>query len=77
MLQDHKPRTLFPQYPLHLSRLAMDNDFDNALREYKDKIDIKTRKTEALNIIIREKQTHMDLVRYLHASWFSPLPFIF
>ena len=54
-----------PHHLNHLLTLAKSNDFDNAL-ETQRLVDGKA------NIIIKKKQTHLELVNYLHAACFSP-----
>ena len=57
-----------PQHLQQLSNLALENDFYNALHQ-QERIDSKHK----LNVILRKKQTHMELVNYLHAACFSPV----
>ena len=57
-----------PQHLQQLSNLALENDFYNAIHQ-QERIDSKHK----LNVILRKKQTHMELVNYLHAACFSPV----
>ena len=56
--------------------LALENDFNNAIKSQSN-INNTTPKTPKLNIILRKKETHMNLVKYLHAACFSPVPSTF
>jgi hypothetical protein len=65
-----KPRTNHNNIPTHLqllSCLAMDNDFHNAIDKQLRIDDKYDKSSNNMNIIIRKKETHMNLVRYLHA----------
>ena len=63
----------------NMARLAEHNALDQAIGEYKnmddrqEKIVTKLKEKQSLNVIIRKKQTKIDLVRYLHACCFSPV----
>ena len=56
--------------------LAFKNDFNNVIKSQSN-INNTTPKTPKLNIILRKKETHMNLVKYLHAACFSPVPSTF
>ena len=67
-----------PLHLQHMGNLATTNDLYNAVaaqfREDKKKAHVYNNKS---NIIIKKKQTHMQLVQYLHACCFSPVPSTF
>ena len=69
-------KNVIPKHLQSLSCLAVDNDFNNAIDQQlqKDKV---SRNNSKLNIILRKKETHMNLIKYLHASCFSPVPSTF
>ena len=67
--------TNVPQHLQALSCLAADNDFNNAL-DQQQRYDKRANKHH-LNIILRKKETQMNLVRYLHGACFSPVPSTF
>ena len=65
-----------PKHLQSLCRLADVNDFDKAIEEQlrKDRVDQPTQRVNnKAHVMIRKKQTHMELITYLHASCFSPV----
>ena len=68
--------TTFPSHLHKLQALAISNDFDNAIdEELKLRVQTPSPQPTTLraNIILQKKQTHMQLVTYLHACCFSPV----
>ena len=68
--------TTFPSHLHNLQALAISNDFDNAIdEELKLRVQTPSPQPTTLraNIILQKKQTHMQLVTYLHACCFSPV----
>ena len=67
-----------PTHLRHMASLAITNDFENAidrqLHEDNKQPHVYNNKS---NIIIKKKQTHMELIQYLHACCFSPVPSTF
>ena len=79
---DNKPpptksiSTLLPPHLQNLGELASTIDLENAITHqliHDNKFPPKPK----ANIILRKKETHMNLVRYLHAACFSPVPSTF
>ena len=72
--QQPKPERKLAHHLQSLCTVAEDNDFDNAIEKQLLKDKNKEQSfTSKLNVIIRKKQTHMDLIKYLHAACFSPV----
>ena len=60
----------------NLSQLAISNYWDSEI-EKQTKINIKSAKDHKANVILRKKQTHVELATYLHAACYSPVPSTF
>ena len=59
--------------PTHLQclgNLAIDNDFNNTIEEHKQQVARNQIAHQKANMILRKKQTHMELGLYLHAVCF-------
>ena len=69
-----------PLHMQHLNTLAVHNGIDNGIL-YQLKFDSKkhsdTNFEPKTKIIIRKKETNMNLVQYLHAACFTPTTFTF
>ena len=50
---------------------------DEQLKKDSNNFQVVNLVSEKINIIIRKKQTHLDLARFLHAACFSPVPSTF
>ena len=62
--------------PTHLQclgNLAIDNDFNNTIEEHKQQVARNQIAHQKANLMPRKKQTHMELVQYLHAACFPPV----
>ena len=70
-----KKQQNIPLHLQHMGNLAASNDLHNAI-EAQLKEDEKQLNNKC-NIIIKKKQTHMQLIQYLHACCFSPVPSTF
>ena len=57
-----------------LACLAEDNDFHQALQDHLEPIQQQTKRiANKANVITRKKETHAELVNYLHAACYSPV----
>ena len=66
-------RVNIPTHLNNLGTLAEDNYFNNIIEEQQMLNEQASNTVQKANVIIRKKQTHADLVTYLHACCFSPV----
>ena len=57
-----------------LGNYAIDNDFNNSNVDHIQQVTRNQIADEKSNVILCKKQTHMELVQYLHVACFSPVP---